>query len=167
MSDLADSCCGTGVGNVGGGPAECPRCGRPGRDVPRITVKTMLKPHALKRLSAPSHRFCRTPDCPVVYYGRGEALERDELAVPVFQKEPPGQRTVCYCLGITERDIEEQILRDGRSSAADEVTTLVAADRCVCEAKNPQGTCCLGNVVETTRRLEAEREDARSLPTGD
>ena len=126
-------------------PTHCPECRRPGRDVGRITLKALLLPQALKRLSAPEHRFCSTPECPVVYFGHGEVLVREDLSVPVFQKEPAGARTVCYCFAITERDIRRELAESGRSTVSERVTELVKAERCACEVKNTQGSCCLGS----------------------
>jgi len=122
-------------------------------------VKALLRPEALARLSAPEHRFCPTSECPVVYFGQDEVFDRRELAVPVFQKEPRGARTVCYCFAISEKDIRRELLETGHSSASERITALVKADRCACELKNPQGSCCLGNVAETTKELERAREE--------
>src|SRR5687767_10589344 len=102
---------------------------------------------SLARLSAPDHRFCPTPQCPVVYFGRDEAFEREDILVDVFQKERPGDRLVCYCFRESEGDIRREIQQTGRSSAADRITELVAAGRCACEVRNPQGSCCLGNIA--------------------
>jgi hypothetical protein len=134
-----------------GSPKNCPRCGKPGRSVERITLKALLRPEALTRLFAPEHRFCSTADCPVVYFGRAEVFERKDLSVPVFQKEPAGARTVCYCFGITEADVGREIAETGRTTAAERISALVKAGRCACELKNPQGNCCLGNVAAVTR----------------
>lgn len=135
-------------------PTHCPECGRPGRPVDRITVKAMLRPAALMRLSAPEHRFCPTPECPVVYFGIEEVYDREEILVPVFQKEPPGERTVCYCFGIDEGDVRRELTEAGRSTASDRITALVKAERCACEVKNPQGSCCLGNVAAVTKGVK-------------
>jgi hypothetical protein len=89
--------------------------------VDRITVKAMLCPAALLRLSALEHRFCPAPDCPVVYFGHDEVFDRDEIVVPVFQKEPTGERTVCYCFAISEREIRTELIRTGRSSASERI----------------------------------------------
>ena len=105
------------------------------------------------RLSAPEHRFCSTPECPVVYFGHGEVFRRGDLTVPVFQKEPAGARTVCYCFAITEMEIQQELAASGRSIAWDRVTELVKAGRCACEVKNPQGSCCLGNLAAVARAL--------------
>lgn len=118
-------------------------------------MKALLRPEALIRLSAPAHRFCPTAECMVVYFGVGEVFERGDLMVPVFQKESPGARTVCYCFAITEEDIRRELTEAERSSAAERITQLVKDERCACEVRNPQGNCCLGNVAEVTKAMDA------------
>lgn len=142
------------------GPARCASCGQAGRKVDPITVKALLRPEALARLSAPVHRFCPTASCPVVYFGEGEAFDREEVAVPVFQKDPAGDRTVCYCFAITEADLRREIVESGRSTAAQRITDHVKAGRCACEIKNPQGSCCLGNVAAVVKALEAQEAES-------
>jgi hypothetical protein len=137
MSD----CCSVETQAAAKAPAECPRCGKRGRKVDRLTVKALATPAALMRLAAPEHRFCATADCPVVHFGQSETLERSDLTVPVFQKEPAGARTVCYCFGVSEAAIREETARTGRSTASHRITDLVQAGRCACELKNPQGSC--------------------------
>lgn len=133
----------------------CPECRLAGRIVARITIEAMLQPEALMRLSASEHRFCPTPTCPVVYFGAQEVFHREEVVVPVFQKEPEGRRTVCYCLAIGEGDIRRELAATGHSTVVDRVASLVKADRCACEVKNPQGTCCLGNVATALKAAKA------------
>ncbi len=118
-------------------------------------MKAMLRPEALVRLSAHEHRFCATPQCPVVYFGTDEVFDREEIVVPVFQKEPAGERTVCYCFGIGEGDLRRELLETGRCTASDRITALVKSERCACEVKNPQGSCCLGNVAAATKAAKA------------
>lgn len=136
-------------------PTRCPECERQGRLVRRITVQAMLRPTALMRLSAAEHGFCPTPTCGVVYFGRGETFDREEIVVPVFQKEPEGDRTVCYCFAVTEGDIRREVAETGRSTAVERITALVKAERCACEVKNPQGGCCLGNIALAERPSRA------------
>ena len=139
-----ENCC--AVEGGGSLESECPRCCRRGRGVDEITPKALLRPDALERRQAVEHRFCATPDCPVVYFGDGEVFYREDMVVPVFQKEPAGSRTVCYCFAETEGDIRREIEQTGRSTAFDRITALVQMQRCACEVRNPQGSCCLGNV---------------------
>ncbi len=147
----------------GAGPGRCADCGQPGRTVDPITLKALLRPEALARLSAPAHRFCPTASCPVVYFGEGEAFDREEIAGPVFQKEPVGDRTVCYCFAISEADLRREIAETGRSTAAQRITAHVKAGRCACEIKNPQGNCCLGNVAAVVKALGAQDATVRGL----
>jgi len=155
-----ESCCTIGD-DAQPTPAHCPQCGKAGRSVARITVKALLRPQALARLSAPAHRFCATLECPIVYFGREEAFTREDLVVTVFQKESAGARIVCYCFAITEQDIRREFLETGHSSASERITTLVRADRCACEVKNPQGSCCLGNLADATKAIKTALEEQR------
>jgi hypothetical protein len=137
-------------------PDRCPDCGRVGRKVDRITLKALLRPEALARLKAPEHRFCTSVSCRVVYFGLSEVFRRDDVLVPVFQKEPAGDRTVCYCFAVSEDDIRREVEASGRSTAVERITELVKADRCACEVRNPQGTCCLGNVAAVVKAAQIE-----------
>ena len=139
------------MGDCCGQPADillaaCPRCGQPGRKVARMTLKALLRPEALPRLKSGDYRFCRTSACPYVYYGLGESFDRKDVLVPVFQKEAEGARTVCYCFAVSEATIHREVETAGVSASAERIEGLVRAGRCACEVRNPQGTCCLGNV---------------------
>ncbi len=103
-----ESCCTVDPGTRPA-PNLCPECGKPGRTVERITLKALLRPAALARLAVSEHRFCGTPQCPVVYFGHEGIFDREEILVPVFQKQPEGERTACYCFGITEADLRREI----------------------------------------------------------
>lgn len=124
----------------------CPSCGGPGREIDRITLKALLQPEALARLGSGSYRFCPMPECPIVYYGLADSFGREDLAVPVFQKEQEGDRTVCYCFAVSEAVVREEAEAAETSASASRIRTLVQAGRCACEVRNPQGSCCLGDV---------------------
>jgi hypothetical protein len=135
----------------------CPVCGMTGRTVDRITVKAMLRPAALARVTDSEHRFCATPGCPVVYFTLSDRFLTEEVGVPVFHKGHPGARTVCYCFGITEADIDQELVTSGRSTVVERISGLVKAGRCACEIKNPQGSCCLGIVAAVVKSAESSR----------
>ena len=116
-------------------------------------MKALLRPEALATLSGSDHRFCSTPSCPIVYFGGGEAFSSSDVSASVFQKESAGPRTVCYCFQITETDLRREMEETGTSTAPARVTAHVRAGRCACEIKNPQGTCCLGNIALTLTAL--------------
>ena len=152
-----EDCC-TSAAN----PAEtlimaCPACKTRGISVELRTVKAMLTESALGRVECLSHRFCRTADCPVVYYDEnGRSYARSEVRVPVWQKEAVGERAVCYCFGETEATIRDEMVRTGRSDAVQRVKEHIAANRCACDIRNPRGACCLGDLSAAVTRVSSE-----------
>jgi Zinc binding domain len=108
----------------------------------------------LVRLSPGEYRFCPDADCEVVYYGADEVrFATGDVRVGVWQKQPFGDRQVCYCFGESEGSIRAEIEADGHSSAAGRIREHIAAGRCACEIRNPRGACCLGDVMAAVERV--------------
>lgn len=128
-------------------PENCPRCGRKGRAIQEVTLKALLRSPALERHTEDKHRFCPEARCPVVYFGTTEIFMVEDVAAPVFQKEPPGERLICHCFDVTEKAIRKELEESGQSTAQKRITALVKGGRCACELRNPEGTCCLGNIA--------------------
>ena len=138
--------------------SECRQCRTAGRSVESIAVKAMLTMSALIRYEPQAYRFCQDDQCSVVYFGRdGTIFTTSDVREPIWQKKPPGQRTVCYCFGENEADIAVEIERRGQSNAVQRVRTHIAAGRCACEVRNPRGTCCLSDVIAAVERLSLAR----------
>jgi hypothetical protein len=79
--------------------------------------------------------------------------------VRVGAKETADPIPVCYCFGLTRKDIENEIAETGRSTVADRISAEVKKGTCACEVKNPSGKCCLGEVTQTARdRLSQKGE---------
>ena len=133
----------------------CPVSGTPGHAVALTTVKAMLGPSALARLTGEAYRFCPDPGCDVVYFTPGNVYRVRDVRVPVWQKQPFGERTVCYCFGENEAEIRREFEAHGASSAVERVRSHIAAGRCACEARNPRGVCCLGDVIAAVERVTA------------
>jgi hypothetical protein len=141
----------------------CPVSGTRGKAVERQTVKALLTEHALRRVSASEHRFCPEPDCEVVYFdAAGTVYTRADLRVPVWQKEPFGDRMVCYCFGENETSIRIEMEQFGRSDAVERVRRHIEAGRCACEIRNPRGACCLGDVMAAVKRVALAMQSAKS-----
>ena len=104
------------------------------------------------------YRFCRTVQCPVVYFssdGRQTFTERD-LRERVYQKHPNDDAVfVCYCFRYTPGAIRAELRVSGVSTTVERINAGIAAGQCACDIRNPQGNCCLGNVTTTVKRLEA------------
>ena len=137
----------------------CPTSGTVGFKVDLITVKALLNAAGLQRLDGRAYRFCPAPDCDVVYFDSdaGSVFRKSHLTVRVGQKEHSDPIPICYCFGYTAADIRRDLaLRDTTDIPAI-ITEQVKAGHCACEVKNPQGSCCLGNV---SRLVKSVRSDA-------
>ncbi len=128
-----------------------------------LTVKAMLTETALPHLIVNTqYRFCGEAHCPVVYFSdEGQRFTADEVRVPVWQKHPVGTRVICYCFGENEARIREELADRGTSLAVQRVRDHIAAGRCACEVRNPKGTCCLGDLAATVKRMMAALQPAR------
>lgn len=73
-------------------------------------------------------------------------------------KETEDPVPLCYCFGVTERMIREEIQRTDRSSVSARIRAEVKAGNCRCEVENPSGRCCLREVVLAEKRAAKERE---------
>ena len=137
----------------------CPNCEKQGKKVDLVTLKSLLVPEAMKRLDPSStYYFCRTPDCPVVYFDESASFTKDELTVPVFQKGISDSAPVCYCFGFNKKNIMEDVAQNGKSTIREEVAQYVKEDICACEFRNPQGSCCLGNIAQVAKEAQISKK---------
>ena len=154
---MAECCCPPPVAQT---TRTCPACAAKTSAVDLATIKALLTPTALARLEMVTFRFCAEPTCDVVYVSdTGQVFGVNDLHVPVWQKLPPGDRTLCYCFGENERDLRREIDTDGSTDVIARVRAHIAERRCACDVRNPRGSCCLGDLSAAVTRL---REGARS-----
>lgn len=138
------------------GPVRCPVSGTRAAAVELQTVKALLTEAALRRVATAEYRFCSAPGCHVVYFTEdGQVYATTDLRVPVWQKEPSGSRTVCYCFGENEADMRAEFALNGTCEAVARVRAHIQAGRCACEVRNPRGVCCLGDVSAAVKRAGA------------
>ena len=132
--------------------AVCPVSGKPGRPVPTVTLRSLIRPEHSAIVEGREWLFCDLPDCDVVYFTRdGRTLRKEALKVRVGLKEKDAPRPVCYCFAHTVESIREEIERTGRSTAAASIKEKIEAGECSCEVLNPKGTCCLGDVNKVVK----------------
>jgi hypothetical protein len=131
----------------------CPVCLAKGRSVDLITLKALLTATALKRLQPTSYRFCPSRDCHVVYFAGESVFNTDDLRVPVWQKSASSSVPVCYCFEHSEESIRAMMDGNAEKGPVGEIKRLVQEGRCACEVRNPQGSCCLGNVTQVVERI--------------
>jgi hypothetical protein len=144
------------------GAGSCPRCGERGKSVDIVTLKSLLDSSAMKRLEpSVAYHFCRVADCPVVYFNGIDVFTQGELTVRVYQKETSDPLPVCYCFGFTREQIFDEVARTGKSTAVQEITQYVKDEKCACELRNPQGSCCLGNVGQVVKQALGQKHSLR------
>ena len=149
------NCCARRAASNGAVQA-CPASGTQGKPVELQTVKALLTEAALRRVAVSSHHFCPEPACDVVYFDEtGHTYTRADVRVRVWQKEPFGERTICYCFGENETDIRRELETTGGSDAVERVRRHIEAGRCACELRNPRGVCCLGDIGAAVTRVKA------------
>ena len=143
--------------------ARCPVSRTVGSRVALITVKALLKGKALRALEGKAYRFCPEPGCEVVYFDRGanSIFDKRDLEVRVGLKESDDPIPVCYCFDITEEDLRKSISATGETDIPAMITAEVRAGHCACEVKNPQGSCCLGNVSNALKGVTADNLNAK------
>ena len=125
----------------------CPHCGQQGKRIEGQTLKAMLSV-SLRETREDEYRFCCTGTCPVVYFaGQGDQVfTTSEVREKVYQKEPQAEDVlVCYCFNHAAGDIRSAPPSEGGSILAD-IQTGIKLGQCACDLRNPQGSCCLGNV---------------------
>lgn len=153
---MADCCCPPPVALT---TRTCPGCAARTLAVDLTTIKALLVPEALARVEMVTFRFCPEPACSTVYASdTGQCFHVTDVREPVWQKLPPGDRTLCYCFGENERDLRREIEAHGSSDVVARVRAHIAERRCACEVRNPRGTCCLGDLVAAVARLQTGYE---------
>jgi hypothetical protein len=135
----------------------CPECGKAGKPVEGQTVKSLLSV-SLREVKEVQYFFCRTQSCSIVYFSSdGEQLFTvQEVRERVYQKEPEVEEVfVCYCFRHTVGELCTAS-HGGRVAIVDNINTGINAGQCACDLRNPQGSCCLGNVNRFIKQLEKE-----------
>lgn len=134
----------------------CPVCGMRGKPVQGQTVKALLSV-SLREVQDVEYLFCKTQTCPVVYFSPdGEQIfSVEQVRERVYQKEPDGDNVfICYCFRHIVGDIRAAS-PESRMTIVDDINTGINAGQCACDLRNPQGSCCLGNVRGLIKRVDA------------
>jgi len=147
---MAD-CCSVSPSAAAPPPADaprltCPRCGQPGKPVSLLTLKHQVKPAHLALAEAGPFAFCRSADCAVVYFNApGVTLLLDDVRQRPTAKTSANPQ-LCYCFGFDTEMARVEIRATGRCTIPERIAVEMKADRCACEIRNPQGSCCFANV---------------------
>ena len=119
------------------------------------TVKALLSV-SLREVRDVAYLFCRTPICPIVYFSPDgeQTFTVEHVRERVYQKAPDADDVwVCYCFRHTAGEVRAAS-PERRAAIVDDINTGINAGQCACDLRNPQGSCCLGNVRGLVKKLE-------------
>jgi len=162
--DSPSKCNGGSSPSPGSDVNTCPESRTIGPRVELVTVKALLRSSALRCLEGMNYRFCPAPDCDVVYFDNaiGSRFLKADLLVRVGQKESKDPILLCYCFEFTVADLCSDLIARGETDIPERITQEIQAGHCACEVKNPEGSCCLGNVQDAVKRIRADIDAART-----
>lgn len=132
----------------------CPDCSKAGKPVQGQTVKALLAV-SLRAVGDADYLFCRTPTCPIVYFASdgSHVFTAEQVREQVYQKLPDEAGVfVCYCFRHTVGDVRDATT-EGQAALVEDINEGIQAGQCACDLRNPQGSCCLGNVRAMIKRL--------------
>lgn len=136
------------------GKKECPCCHNKAKGVLEKTLNALLKNETKDSLkSLESFFYCKTSSCDVVYFRDDIFLYQKDLKVTVGIKEGVKPANLCYCFGWTKEKIEDEIKHTGKTKALNDIKEKMKNIGCLCEIKNPSGSCCLGDVKKAINNL--------------
>ncbi|HLO30085.1 MAG TPA: hypothetical protein VK249_13160, partial [Anaerolineales bacterium] len=121
------------------------------------TIKSLLSV-SLRQVRDVQYLFCRTQTCPVVYFSADgeQTLTVQEVQERVYQKEPEAEDVfICYCFRYTVGELRAAS-PEHHVAIVDNINAGINAGQCACDLRNPQGSCCLGNVNRRIKQLEQE-----------
>jgi len=142
----------------GADAGRCPASGTSGSRVGLVTLKALLTAGALRRLDGKAYRFCPETSCDVVYFDvqAHSTFAKGDLSVRVGLKETEDPIPVCYCFGFTAADLRNDVAERGETGIPASIAAEVRAGHCACEVRNPEGTCCLGNVSRALKAIDSK-----------
>jgi hypothetical protein len=132
----------------------CPQCNNIGKPVQGQTVKALLSV-SLREVQDTKYFLCRTQSCPVVYFSADgkQIFTLGQVRERVYQKEPEAEDVfICYCFRHTVGNLHVASPEE-RIAIVDDINTGINTGQCACDLRNPQGSCCLGNVKAMIKRL--------------
>jgi hypothetical protein len=137
----------------------CPDCSEAGRPVQGQTVKALLAV-SLRAVGDADYLFCRTPTCAVVYFAidGSHVFTTEQVRERVYQKVPDQAGVfICYCFRHTVGDVRGATT-EGQAALIADINAGIQAGQCACDLRNPQGSCCLGNVRTLIKQVAAENK---------
>jgi len=135
----------------------CPVCGMKGKVVQGQTIKALLSV-SLREVNDIGYLFCKTQTCPVVYFSSDgkQTFSFEQVREQVYQKDPENDKVfICYCFRHKVGDLRSSSPQE-HVAIVEDINSGVSSGQCACDLRNPQGSCCLGNVRGLIKSLETK-----------
>jgi hypothetical protein len=149
--------------------AVCPQSGSRGKRVDSLTLKAMLAV-SLSELRDSHYFFCKDADCPIVYFSEDgkQSFTTEQIRESVYQKDAQNDAVfLCYCFRHTVGTVRAETHSGREAPIIESINAAIQAGHCACDIRNPQGSCCLGNVQAFIKQIKekqpAKDESARSI----
>lgn len=159
MSD----CCNLKVEDNAKRHLKCKECGRSGKPVKRTTLEHLLIQEKITSIYDIQYFFCLTADCDVVYFSENVYFYKADLKVRIGLKETADPIPVCYCFDYTKKMILDDLIQNGHSTLKERITNEIKIGNCQCQIKNPEGACCLANIVKIIKDLVNNTEKDNNM----
>jgi hypothetical protein len=107
---------------------------------------------SLRKLQKADYRFCDSPTCEVVYFSSegAQSFTLADVRVRVYPKEFSADVPICYCFQHTLGALQSSASQ--MQAIYQDIVDGIREGNCACNLRNPQGSCCLGNVQAIARR---------------
>lgn len=123
--------------------SRCPVCDGVGQSVGPQTLAAQL-PEELRRRFVDTAEFCRSENCPVVYFDDyGARVDRSEIGRPIPIKDV--EAPLCGCFGLTRDDIEQDVA-EGVVTRTKAVVLKAQSSEARCSTQSPNGRSCVAEV---------------------
>lgn len=137
--------------------AECSECHQSAKSVLGKTLTHLLVEETKSGFEClEGFYYCKTPTCRTVYFRDHIVFTQADLNVTVGLKEGAVPATVCYCFEWTKEKIEEELKKNGATTALEDIKRKMENPGCACEILNPSGRCCLGDVSKVIKTLRTD-----------
>lgn len=139
----------------------CIECQQKGYKVDTATVKALVAV-SLRQVQDTTYRFCAQKDCLVVYFNveHMQIFTTEQIRERVYQKEPNNDDVlICYCFYHTIADVRADIHKHKNSQIIEDINTGIKSEQCACDWRNPQGNCCLGNVLKLVKQIKSKNAE--------
>ena len=133
----------------------CSHCKGASKPVERQTVKALVSISLRGVYEENNYYFCSDASCPVVYFSDNgiRTFTVDQIRERIYQKEPDSDDVLlCYCFQYTVGSVKNAS-KECQQEIIEDINTGIKAGQCACDLRNPQGSCCLGNIRTLIRSL--------------